>query len=138
MFLVLGCFADLRGFRSWFLKGPSFTQCKCLDLPVVSPSLNACGCWWQGNRCFCYQQDACLQFLCGSPTSSRAVAGTSLHACTVQGVSCYGTWMHCCPSPLRKAWLGAGQLSSMPCSDFPSNSRKPHTLEDARQIHPKF
>lgn len=52
VFLVLGCFADLRGFRSWFLKGPSFTQCKCLDLPVVSPSLNAWGCWWQGNRLF--------------------------------------------------------------------------------------
>lgn len=51
--------------------------------------------------------------------------------------------LHSCPVPCpprphqEKPVWGAGELSSMPYADFPSN-RKPHTLEDARQIHPKF
>lgn len=58
-----------KAFSSW---------CQCLSLPEVSLSCDARGCWWQGNRLFCCQQDPCG--FCGTvPHLPKPLQGCSQH-----------------------------------------------------------
>lgn len=107
-------------------------------MPVVSPSLNACGCWWQGNRLF-LPPTGCLPAVCVAvPHLPRQLQALPYMPAQFGGWAVKGRGCAAAPSPLRKSRLGAGELSSLLCSEFPLNSRRPHTLEDARQIHPNF